>query len=72
MVGLLRGLLGHLPQRPPQPLTIFAFEAKLLRELGLSPETQAGQLSPGAKHILASLLELDELDLGLRLVVGGA
>src|SRR5437667_12146800 len=31
---LLRGLLAHLPKQSAQPQTIFAFELKLLRELG--------------------------------------
>jgi len=57
--GLLTSLLGPLPQHSAQPLTILAFEAKLLQELGLSPEVQKTPLSPGAKHILSSLVKLD-------------
>ena len=34
---LFRDLLLHLPNRPPQARTVFAFELKLLRELGLEP-----------------------------------
>jgi len=49
---LLKGLLGQLSNQPPQPLTRFAFEMKLLAELGLKPDLAASQLSPGARRIL--------------------
>src|SRR5512141_1129247 len=35
---LLRAFLAALPQRPPQPRNIYAFELKLLNELGLKPD----------------------------------
>jgi recombinational DNA repair protein (RecF pathway) len=56
---LLNAFLGELPQHPAQPLTVFAFEIKLLRELGQSPDLQATPLSPGARQILQKTGELD-------------
>ena len=56
---LLRGLLAHLVQDPPQPLTVFAFELKLLKELGLSPDLADNPLSAGAKRILTELVRQD-------------
>ena len=56
---LLSQLLRHLPQQPPQPQTVFAFELKLLRELGQSPDLAASKLHPGTRQILARLTELD-------------
>jgi DNA repair protein RecO (recombination protein O) len=49
---LLRGLLDHLPKQPPQPQSIFAFELKLLNELGLKPDLAKSKLTPGAKQIV--------------------
>jgi DNA repair protein RecO (recombination protein O) len=51
---LLRGLLAHLPKQIPQPQTLFAFEIKLLHELGLTPDVSQGQLTPGAKQIVGA------------------
>ncbi len=56
---LLAGLLRQLAQHPAQPLTVFAFEMKLLKELGQLPDIQESKLSAGAKQILAKLIELD-------------
>ena len=56
---LLRGLLTHLPKQPPQLQTIFAFEFKLLHELGLTPELGKSHLTPGAKQITNALLKCD-------------
>ena len=56
---LFRGLLGHVTKQPPQPLTVFAFEMKLLQLLGQAPDLAAAQLSAGAKQILGRLIELD-------------
>jgi DNA repair protein RecO (recombination protein O) len=54
---LLTGLLKHLPAGPPQPQTIFAFELKLLGELGLKPDSAKSSLTSGAKALLAALTE---------------
>ena len=56
---LMRGLLDHLPNQSPQPQTIFAFELKLLNELGLKPELAKSKLTPGAKQIVNALLASD-------------
>ncbi len=57
--NLLLGLLQYLPQQPPQPLTLFTLETRLLRELGLQPDPLASPLSPGAQQILQRLLTSD-------------
>jgi DNA repair protein RecO (recombination protein O) len=65
---LMAGLMQTLSQNPPQPLNIFAFEMKLLRELGQSPDIAETKLTPGSKKILAELTEKDWTDLSrLRL-----
>ena len=56
---LMRGFLNHLTRQPPQPLNIFSFEMKLLKELGQSPDLAQGKLSAGAKRILTELTEKD-------------
>jgi DNA repair protein RecO (recombination protein O) len=56
---LLRGLLAHLPQQPPQPRTIYAFELKLLDELGLHPETEDTKLTPATAKLLTALTQSD-------------
>jgi DNA repair protein RecO (recombination protein O) len=52
---LLRGLLADLPKQPPRPQSIFAFELKLLHELGLKPNLAKSKLTPGAKQIVSAL-----------------
>ena len=56
---LLADLLDHLPVQPPQPQTIFTFELKLLKELGLKPELAKSKLTPGAKGIVSALSATD-------------
>jgi DNA repair protein RecO (recombination protein O) len=56
---LLVGFLKYLPEHLPQPQTVFAFEMKLLRILGLSPNLNTRNLTAGAKQILEKLDELD-------------
>ena len=56
---LLAGLLQNLPQHPPQPLTVFAFEMKLLSELGQNPNLAEARLSAGAAQILQKCLAAD-------------
>ena len=56
---LLTGLLCHLPRHPPQAATVFAFELKLLRQLGQEPKLPATPLSAGARQVLSKLIELD-------------
>ena len=56
---LMRGLVTHLPHHPPQPQTLFAFELKLLNELGLKPDLRKSKLTPGAKQIVSALSTKD-------------
>jgi DNA repair protein RecO (recombination protein O) len=56
---LMRGVLDHLPKQPPQPQTVFAFELKLLVELGLKPDLKKCRLTAGAKEIVKGLSEND-------------
>ena len=56
---LLTGLLRQLAKHPPRPLTIFAFEMKLLNELGQLPDFQESKLCAGTKQILEKLTQLD-------------
>jgi DNA repair protein RecO (recombination protein O) len=60
---LLNGLLNHLPCQPAQPRTIFAFELKLLSELGLDPDLPSAQLKPETKLLIKSLRESNWPDL---------
>ena len=52
--NLLRTLLAHLPHQPPQPQTLFAFEIKMLHELGLAPDLAQSHLTPGTRQIVAA------------------
>jgi DNA repair protein RecO (recombination protein O) len=52
---LVRELLDALPKRPPAPQTVFAFELKLLNELGLKPDLAQTRLTPGAREIAKRL-----------------
>ena len=56
---LTRGFLKHLPTQPTQPRNIYAFELKLLNELGLKPDLEASRLSTGTKEIVRALTESD-------------
>lgn len=52
-------LLKEMSGQQAQPQTIFAFEIKLLNELGLNPDQAESHLSAGSKQILVKLGELD-------------
>jgi DNA repair protein RecO (recombination protein O) len=56
---LMLGLLQHLTGSPPQPLTVFAFELKLLTELGLKPDLDKSRLNPGTRQLVKALAEND-------------
>ena len=56
---LLRSLLAALPQSPPQPRNIYAFELKLLSELGLRPDLDKSHLTTGGKTLVNDLTEKD-------------
>jgi DNA repair protein RecO (recombination protein O) len=55
----LTGLLAQLPRQPTAPGAIFAFEVKLLQELGLKPDFAQSRLTGGARQILEKFLTLD-------------
>jgi DNA repair protein RecO (recombination protein O) len=53
---LFKTFLTQLTLHPPQPQTLFAFEVKLLSELGLQPDFDKERLNPDLKQILRILL----------------
>ncbi|MBI5384149.1 MAG: DNA repair protein RecO [Verrucomicrobia bacterium] len=59
LFGAFTRLLKTLPLQPPQPLTVFAFEMKLLADLGQNPDLAGASLSAGAKQILEKCLAAD-------------
>lgn len=50
---LLNGWLDHLARHAPSSPALFAFEIKLLEELGLRPNFESANLSAGARQILS-------------------
>ncbi len=52
---LMRDFLAGLCRHPCAPQIIFAFELKLLHELGLKPDLGETKLTPGAKQIVRAL-----------------
>jgi DNA repair protein RecO (recombination protein O) len=52
-------LLRELPRHPARPATIFAFEMKLLDELGLKPDLAQTHLSPGVRQLLEKFVRED-------------
>jgi DNA repair protein RecO (recombination protein O) len=58
---LLRGFVDHLCRHSPAPQIIFAYEFKLLRELGLDPDLRKTDLTAGTKQIVRALSESDWL-----------
>jgi DNA repair protein RecO (recombination protein O) len=63
---LLRGFLENLCRQKAASQTVFAFELKLLRELGLEPNLAETHLAAGTKKI-ARILAQDNWAAGLRL-----
>jgi recombinational DNA repair protein (RecF pathway) len=57
--GLMTGFLHHLCLQPPASQMVFAFELKLLRELGLHPDLHQTKLTPGTKQIVRTLTQGD-------------
>ncbi len=55
--ALFAGFLKFLPQQPPRQRTIFAFELKLLRALGLKPDVAETRLAPETRSLVAALLD---------------
>lgn len=56
---LMRGFLHALPLTSAQPQTVFAFELKLLEELGLQPDLEESKLTAGARLVARALAEKD-------------
>jgi len=54
---LLRGFLGCLCRQKPAAQLVFAFELKLLQELGLNPDLEKSNLTAGAKQIVRAFLK---------------
>lgn len=57
------GMLQQLVLRPAQPQTIFGFEMKLLRELGLAPPLAQTRLTAGSRQILEHLAQAEWPDI---------
>jgi DNA repair protein RecO (recombination protein O) len=56
---LMTVFLDCLCRHPPSPQLVFAFELKLLHELGLKPDPAKSNLTPGAKQIVRVLIRDD-------------
>jgi DNA repair protein RecO (recombination protein O) len=54
---LMLGLLRCLGACGPQPRVLFAFELRLLAELGLKPDLEQSRLNPGTKLLVQALAE---------------
>lgn len=63
---LMSDLLAHLPIQTAQAQTIFAFELKLLENLGLQPDFEQTKLKPGTRQ-LANALALSDWRMITRL-----
>ena len=59
LFGQFMGFLGEISRQPAQAQAIFAFEMKLLTELGLKPDMAEAKLTAGARQVLERLGELD-------------
>ena len=56
---LISGLLQYLGAHGAQPQAIFAFELKLLSELGLQPDLEQSRLNPGTRLLAQALAGKD-------------
>jgi len=54
---LMRSFLHVIPAAPPRAQNIFAFEFKLLDELGLFPNIEESKLTPGTRLVAKALAE---------------
>lgn len=71
VLEMILGMLRHLPQSRPHPQTVFAFELRLLNELGLKPDWTETKLTPGARQV-AGALESGDWTVPLRLKLSTA
>jgi len=56
---LFRGFIQALPKQPPKPRTVFAFELKLLKILGLAPDIGESKLPAETRALVSALTETD-------------
>src|ERR1051325_1396980 len=56
---LVDDFLNHVCRRPAAAQSIFAFELKLLKELGLEPDLGKSRLTAGTKEVLQALARRD-------------
>jgi DNA repair protein RecO (recombination protein O) len=56
---LVRDFWKALCEQKTSPQMVYAFELKLLREMGMAPDLDEAHLTPGAKKIVALLLAND-------------
>ncbi len=49
---LFAGLIDHVSRQPTEAKTVFAFEMKLLADLGLAPDLTTSRLNPGTRQVL--------------------
>lgn len=61
---IMREALAQLCQSAPASRTVFAFELKLLEELGLGPEPGDTRLSPGARQLAGAMTRSDWSSMG--------
>jgi DNA repair protein RecO (recombination protein O) len=54
---LMLGLLRYLGTHAAQPQAVFAFELRLLSELGLQPDLEQSKLNPGTRLLVQAITE---------------
>ncbi|HMP84556.1 MAG TPA: DNA repair protein RecO [Verrucomicrobiota bacterium] len=64
---LTRAFLNALPAHPAQPQNLFAFELKLLDELGQLPDLAKAQITAGTKFVARALIGAGDWDAVLRI-----
>ena len=60
---LTLAFLEYLVRHPPQPRTVFAFELRLLEQLGLRPDLEQSRLGLETRQLVKDLLRLEWPDL---------
>jgi recombinational DNA repair protein (RecF pathway) len=55
----MQGFLNILAETTPQSHLVFAFDLKLLAELGLEPDLNKSHLTPGSREIVKMLSRQD-------------
>jgi DNA repair protein RecO (recombination protein O) len=57
--ALMKGVLSQLTSQPVQQRTVFAFELRLLNDLGLQPDLEQSRLKPDTRQLAQALTEQD-------------